>query len=147
VHALETAIAEAGRVLRAAPQLVLDGPVDDLPADVAIELASTCRELLSNVVRHSRAAQCWVRVRVTDHDVTLTVEDDGIGCPTATIGGLGVANVRERATSRGGRCIWSTRPPVGTLVTWWIPLRSRDATVEPDVVTLPLPGLEFVDAA
>jgi signal transduction histidine kinase len=146
-HALEAAVAEAGRVLSTPPQLVIDGPVDDLPAEVAIELASSCRELLSNVVRHSRAAQCWVRLQVTDRDLTLTVEDDGIGCPTATIGGLGVANVRDRATSRGGRCTWSTRRPVGTTVTWWIPLRSDDVASEPTVVALPLPGLEFVDAA
>lgn len=145
VHALEAAVAEAGRVLGTPPQLVIDGPVDDLPAEVAIELASSCRELLSNVVRHSRAAQCSVRLHVTDHDLTLTVEDDGIGCPTATIGGLGLANVRDRAALRGGRCTWSTRRPVGTKVTWWIPLLSEDRASEP--IEVALPGLEFVDAA
>ena len=147
MHALAAAVAEAGRVLPATPSLVVHGPVDALPADVALELVSTCRELLSNVVRHSRAAQCWVDVRVADDSVTLIIDDDGVGCPTATIGGLGVGNVRDRALVLGGRCWWSSRHPVGTSVTWCVPIGVHATTEEPDVVLLPLPGLSIDDAA
>ncbi len=145
VQALRAAVAEAGRVLPSAPSFVGDGPVDDLPSDLALELASTCRELLSNVVRHSRAAQCHVHVTSADDGLTLTVDDDGVGCPTATIGGLGVGNVRERAAARGGRCSWSTRQPVGTTVTWWVPLGNSATPPEPELV--PLPGLTIDNAA
>lgn len=147
LQALFAAVAEAGRVLPSAPTLVVDGAVDDLPPDLGLELAATCRELLSNVVRHSRAAECHVLVRVADDGLTLTVDDDGVGCPTATIGGLGVGNVRERALSRGGRCSWTTRHPVGTSATWWIPLSSGASVPEPELVPLPLPGLSIDDAA
>jgi signal transduction histidine kinase len=145
VQELRAAVAEAGRVLPSAPTLVVDGPLDDLSADLASELASTCRELLSNIVRHSRAAQCWVHVRMTSTRLTLTVDDDGVGCPMATTGGFGMGNVRDRANVRGGRCSWSTRQPTGTTVTWWVPIPSSERADEPEL--LALPGLAIDDAA
>lgn len=146
-QAIRAAIAEAGRVLADPPDLRIDGALDDVPADIASDVVSTCRELLSNVVRHSRAARCWVHLDITADDLTLTVDDDGVGCPTATIGGLGVANVRERAVARSGRCTWSARHPVGTTVTWWIPVGEPTGTADLGAVNRPLPGFEIDDAA
>lgn len=146
-QAVRAAVAEAGRVLADEPDLVLTGAIDDLPSDVALDVVCTCRELLSNVVRHARAARCWVHIRLDADGLSVTVDDDGIGCPTATIGGLGVGNVRARAVARGGRCTWTTRRPLGTTVNWWIPAVWATASGESDHIAVPLPGFETEHAA
>lgn len=140
-RAIRAAVAEAGRVLVEPPHLEMSGNLDDLPDDVALDVVGACRELISNVVRHARAARCWIAICLDAQGLTLTIEDDGVGCPTATIGGLGVGNVRARATTRGGRCSWNARRPSGTTVVWWVPASSTQ-TVPADHIAVPLPGFE-----
>jgi signal transduction histidine kinase len=57
-------------------------------------------EALTNVVRHSRARRCCVRVEV-DRTLRLDVSDDGIGMSAITPG-VGIASMRERAGELGG---------------------------------------------
>ncbi|MEO5874129.1 MAG: ATP-binding protein, partial [Streptosporangiaceae bacterium] len=64
------------------------------PADVVYRIA---QEALSNALRHSGAEN--VTVRITGH--SLEVADDGHGVVTEN-SGLGLASMRERATSAGG---------------------------------------------
>jgi len=55
------------------------------------------REGVTNVVRHSGAVQCRVRLTAS----TVLVEDDGVG-PGPGIPGTGLAGIRERAATAGG---------------------------------------------
>ncbi|MBT2212694.1 MULTISPECIES: GAF domain-containing sensor histidine kinase [Actinomadura] len=112
----------AARNLGFAPTVRLDGLLDTAVDDQTGEhLLAVLQESLSNVARHARASEAIVVIDVGDHDLTLRVEDDGVGIPE---GGRrsGLRNMEERAKGLGGS--FSTRPRLdgGTTLVWCVPL-------------------------
>ncbi|GLB85909.1 histidine kinase [Mycobacterium kiyosense] len=89
------------------------------------------RELLSNVVRHSRAAHASVRLRVAEGMCVLEVSDDGVGVNGETMarrlgeGHIGLASHRARVDAAGGTFVFSDAP-AGTHVSVRLPLRTTD---------------------
>ena len=77
---------------------VLPGSVDEVPTAARELFAWTVREGVTNVVRHSRASTC--EVRLSAHAVE--VRDDGAGAGPASDGpGSGLLGLRERAAEAG----------------------------------------------
>jgi two-component system, NarL family, sensor histidine kinase DesK len=78
-----------------------------LDPEVEAVLAWTVREGATNVIRHSGARHCQVRVRMGDGDAGVEVLDDGLGqeLDVATNGhvGNGIAGLRARAEHLTGR--------------------------------------------
>jgi two-component system sensor histidine kinase DesK len=72
--------------------------VDDVPARYRELFAFALREGITNVVRHSGASRCVVRLTAD----CLEVRDDGRG-PAGSSGGSGLAGLRERARAAGAR--------------------------------------------
>jgi signal transduction histidine kinase len=98
----------------------IQGPVDDLPADLLPDLVAVLRELLTNVVRHARATRARVVVRAGRSAVHVVVTDDGVGIPAgAALSGL--ANLAYRAERLRGQLTTTTASP-GTEVRWTVPL-------------------------
>ncbi|MGW4300843.1 sensor histidine kinase [Streptomyces sp. NPDC004646] len=73
----------------------------ELPASVQSALGWVVREAATNVLRHGDARRCAVAVRVGEGRAVLTVENDGVGEPSAS-GGSGLAGLRERLAAVGG---------------------------------------------
>jgi len=71
--------------------------VEAVPAGRRPLFGWVVREGVTNVVRHSGAKRC--RVRVTPTEVEIT--DDGNG-PSEAAAGRGLAGLRERAEAAGG---------------------------------------------
>jgi two-component system, NarL family, sensor histidine kinase DesK len=69
-------------------------------------LALALREAITNVVRHSGARQCRVRLESGDGRVRLEVRDDGRGGSAPE--GAGLAGMRERALALGGELLRET---------------------------------------
>jgi signal transduction histidine kinase len=99
--------------------------VVDVNEQVASELASRgadivqiVREALSNVGRHADATTCRVRLqRNRDGHVILEIDDDGSGFDATTpAAGMGLSNLRERATSLGGTLQIESSPSQGSTV-------------------------------
>jgi signal transduction histidine kinase len=81
------------------------------------------QEALSNVSRHSEAAQATVAVRVLgDGVLILTVKDDGKGFDPARTRGLGLLGMEERVKQLGGRLQIQSGPGMGTLLQAELPL-------------------------
>lgn len=94
-------LANARRALDAAG-VALDadaGSVDLAPRQESI-LALALREAITNIVRHARATRCRVRLGADDGQVTLRVEDDGVG--GRLVEGNGLNGMRERVAAVGG---------------------------------------------
>ena len=84
----------------------IDAEFDRTPAaldpEVEAVLAWTVREGATNVIRHSGARHCQVRVRADDGDAGVEVLDDGTGTVVGDVAsnghaGNGIAGLRERA--------------------------------------------------
>jgi signal transduction histidine kinase len=84
-------------------------------------LYRVAQEALNNALRHAGASGVKVSLAKTPRQVVLEVSDDGHGfAPDAPSGGLGLASMRERAASAGGKlAIRST--PRGTTVRMTVP--------------------------
>lgn len=77
-----------------------------LSAETTAELLNIAREALTNVARHAAATSATVDVSTSASEVRLDVADDGRGFDTAVpvdANHHGLANMRQRAASIGGR--------------------------------------------
>jgi len=93
---LATELANARSALDAANiSAVLNIDAIDVPAAVDETLAWVLRELVTNVVRHSRAACCWIEVGNENNSFVLAVADDGRGSDAGAMGN-GLIGARER---------------------------------------------------
>jgi signal transduction histidine kinase len=90
----------------------------------ASDVIQMVREALSNVGRHAQAATCRVSLTMTGSNALLEIDDDGSGFDpeTATGGGNGLRNLRERAESIGGELTIVSSSGEGTTVRVLIPL-------------------------
>ncbi len=75
-----------------------------LPLATTHTLRSIVREAVQNALKHSGATAIRIAVKRDDGLIAVTVADDGAGFdPDAVQGGNGLANMRARVTSLGGR--------------------------------------------
>jgi signal transduction histidine kinase len=91
------------------------------------------RELLTNVVKHSRASRVKVSLSDPGDEVTIVVEDDGVGFDPAenepnsvSDGGFGLFSIQERMTDMGGACVVRTEPGKGCRVELTVPVGKGD---------------------
>ncbi|MFE3290478.1 sensor histidine kinase [Rhodococcus sp. NPDC059234] len=107
---LEGELANARSALRAAGiDAVLPDGAQDVPAARREVFGWTLREAVTNVVRHSGASRCEVRLTAS----TIEICDDGTGLRAdATDRGNGISGLRERLGDAGG-ALRLSRPPDG----------------------------------
>jgi two-component system sensor histidine kinase DesK len=86
-------------------QAIVEKNVGVLSRDVEATLAWTVREGVTNVVRHSGAKSCTIRIHARDRVVVADVIDDGGATPVARTG-MGLAGLRERVEAQGGTLRW-----------------------------------------
>jgi two-component system NarL family sensor kinase len=107
-------------------QVEVDAPEELPPLPAAVEVAAyrITQEALTNVVHHSQARHCQVRLEMTD-ELKLEIVDDGIGLPSGRNGvsGIGLISMRERAFELGGTCVVEPAPGGGTRVMASLPLQ------------------------
>lgn len=122
---LRTLVREYVPVLGFTPSVRTTGPVDtSVSADVRDQLLPVLREAMSNVARHALADHAEIEVKVSDHEVVLTVVDDGVGLAGRTRES-GLRNARRRATDLGGSLEVRPGDPQGTLLVWRVPRDAR----------------------
>ena len=100
---LRAELAAAREVLAAAGITSgIEDSAPQLPAATDALLAWAVREGVTNVVRHSRARTCTIRVRADGDCARVHVVDDGRGSERAPGAGSGLAGLAERAAARQG---------------------------------------------
>ena len=108
-------------------------PLED---EVCILLYRCVSELLMNVVKHSKAKLVKISIRRENSQVSITLEDDGVGFAISeTEGeaqGFGLFSIRERLNWIGGSFKLQSEPGCGTYATLKAPLKYTDDSVERD---------------
>ncbi len=117
---LGAALEEVAERLPLAIQLdVPDFPGGRPPAAAEATAYFVACEALTNTVKHARASQAGVTVRVSAAELVMDVSDDGVG--GADPSGRGLANIMDRAGAAGGEAVIDSPPGGGTHLQLRIP--------------------------
>ena len=99
-----------------------------LPPAVEAVLAWTVREGVTNVMRHSQAKRCAIRITNQDGRATVEVVDDGRGGTLQP--GSGLRGLRERVLERGGTLTAEPLPHEGFRLRVTLPLAQVSAPAD-----------------
>jgi nitrate/nitrite-specific signal transduction histidine kinase len=91
----------------------------DQNQEVKIVFYRVAQEALNNIAKHSGARQVSLHLEYQPSHLHLRIQDDGLGFDSSSIppGHMGVAIMRERASSIGAELIIKSQPEQGTTVT------------------------------
>lgn len=101
-----------------------------LPDETELNVYRIIQEALANIEKHARASRVKVVLTATASFLQLSIADDGIGLqsyrakssvPRGKLG-MGLLDIRERATIAGGFCEFKSLPGQGTEIFLSIPL-------------------------
>ncbi|AYF76322.1 sensor histidine kinase [Nocardia yunnanensis] len=115
-------LANARTALRAAEIDAELPDSDDLPIRNSVVFGWVLREAITNVVRHSGASHCWVRVTPG----SIEVADDGVGQHAGARDGSGLSGLRERVRATGGTLTLANRPEGGFRVLASFPVNDKE---------------------
>jgi signal transduction histidine kinase len=91
----------------------------ELAPDLEEELYGIAQEALNNALKHAKASQVVLSLRVAEESAVLEVADDGQGfhlTDNRDSGGLGLISMQERADKIGGQLTINSAPGEGTRV-------------------------------
>jgi signal transduction histidine kinase len=92
----------------------------------------TAREAINNVIKHSGAAQAWLRIRMDGDNFCIRIQDDGCGFdPAAPENGKrnGLANMKSRIRELEGTFSLETAPGQGTTIFISVRIAPRESPV------------------
>lgn len=99
-----------------------------LSQDVRLGLFRIYQQCMANTIRHAKATEVIVRLEISEEDVVLMVEDNGVGFepPVRLVdllrtGHYGLAGIAERVESLRGSLMIDSGPGNGTRVTVEVP--------------------------
>lgn len=113
--------------------LVVQGDVASLPADVEITIYRLVQEAVTNVVKYACAQELGIMLVVNDAFVSVVVEDDGGGFDVEAVTKLrpgehlGLLGMDERVSILGGTLDIESCVGGGTAIIAKVPLRERGA--------------------
>lgn len=109
--------------------LDLSDDLNSLPDFIALALYRIYQQAMSNIDRHAKASEVWVRLEIDPKQILFEIYDNGRGIAGlldwddyARKGHLGVIGMKERAEAVGGAIQIISRPGEGTLVQVSIPI-------------------------
>ena len=105
-------------------RLRISGDCASLPEPLAVALFRIIQECLTNIAKHSQAANADLALNIGAAEVTLAVKDDGIASrlPFTAGNGVGLIGIRERALALDGKLRLAPVQPHGLSVEVWLPL-------------------------
>ncbi|MBC7889177.1 MAG: histidine kinase [Ferruginibacter sp.] len=86
------------------------------------------KEAVNNAMKYSGCRNLWVNFKQDNHQLILTVRDDGKGFDKAkvktanTLSGNGLLNIQQRAKDMKGSCVLETEPGRGTTMVLQFPI-------------------------
>ncbi len=77
----------------------------EIPFQMYLDIQRIAREVFANIIKHSEADKCMVKISIAEGEIRLEVRDNGRlrEKPLGTSGGKGLKNIRHRVMRYGGR--------------------------------------------
>jgi signal transduction histidine kinase len=107
-------------------------PIPALPSEVKISLYRIFQEILNNIVKHSGATYAMIGVKILDHTLLLSVQDNGQGFNLQGVApnSLGLGIMHERANIIGATLTVKSNMGEGTAITVTWPYEERGTASE-----------------
>jgi len=123
--------------VRCRMDLPVELPLTRVEAEVRYNLFLALKEVLNNIVKHAKATEVWLRLRLAPGRFTLEIEDNGQGlnAPGNPAGaerlssGSGLGNLEKRLSAVGGRCEIHSTTGQGTRVEMTVFLKNAASPV------------------
>ena len=99
-------------------------PATPISPEVRHNVFLAAKEAITNVVRHAKATEVWLRLRLEPGSFTLEIQDNGRG-PAGLEGKQsrnGLRNMHKRMEDVGGRFAITAAPEGGALVRLTVPV-------------------------
>lgn len=120
-----------------------------LADDASIMVFRLVQEALTNIVKHAQATEVDLQIGVSESELSVVITDNGVGITSErhdAVGSHGLATMRHRVRSFGGRLDIEQASPRGTRVRASLPLALLLRSAAPDApVASQLQGLELQD--
>ena len=118
VQDLETRLVTVERRAGVKAQILQEGSMDHCPPAWHENLFWITIEALNNALKHAQARNMQIKIRCSSQRLELEIVDDGIGfdADKPRVGGLGLQNMRDRASLLGGELIIFSAPKNGSCV-------------------------------
>lgn len=118
IHELESRLAKVENHAGIGSQIVQKGSVKDIPSAWLEDLYWIAIEALNNALKHAQARKMKIVISASPDEVELEVIDDGRGFSVEKVGagGMGLANLRDRAALLGGELTIESELSKGTRV-------------------------------
>ncbi|MEO8287361.1 MAG: PAS domain S-box protein [Chloroflexota bacterium] len=117
-----------------------------LPSQTELLMYRLAQEALANIRKHAGATHADISFCLEEHRITMIISDNGKGFDTSQPfrpqragENIGLPSMRQRIQdAQGGMTIYSS-PGKGTTLTFWCPIPSSGAEMEPAAVTVTTP--------
>lgn len=109
-------------------QLIENLKGERLPTGIELHLYRICQEAIQNIIKYSKADKAVVQLLKHAKDLTLSIEDDGVGIDQSKKEerkGHGFKTMESRALSLAGRFSFESSPGKGTIIQIQIPLHEQ----------------------
>jgi signal transduction histidine kinase len=104
-------------------RLIADENQTRPPSQVEHQLYNIALELVNNVLKHAQAKEVWISLSQTEHQISLTVSDDGVGMPQEIQSdGIGMRNLQSRIEVLAGKLHLESTPETGTKISVEVPV-------------------------
>ncbi|WP_158563265.1 sensor histidine kinase [Chitinophaga silvatica] len=92
------------------------GKIQRFHSNYELSIYRVVQELITNIIKHSKATEAIVQLTQHNDCLTITVEDNGVGFKSISQkqNGIGLTNLKERITSLNGQLTLTTIPDSGT---------------------------------
>lgn len=110
---------------------IVEHTLETLPRAAETALSWAVREGVTNVIRHSHARHCEIRLSPLAGEVLLEIDDDGLSEHTSEDAGAhgnGLRGLAERVAAAGGRCSAGQRVEGGFSLRVWMPLAMGESS-------------------
>lgn len=133
---LEDEMFRITQILKAAEiELVLEGDPSLTNTSLMTEnvLSMCLKEAVTNIVKHSGATTCWIRIEPSSTELVIKVQDDGIGIAegTACFNGNGLRGIKERLEFVNG--VMEVVRKAGTMIVFRVPIMSKQPEMEVEI--------------
>lgn len=98
-------------------KIKLINPNKSLAPNIPIALSRICREITSNIIKHSQATHVSTSIKSSDNKLQISILDNGIGISDENKTGKGLNTINKRAQSISSVISWDSNSLQGTQFT------------------------------